>query len=368
MSGNSGRISRLGVALALLAAALAAGACKKPVVAKTEVRPVRTVVVDPKPIDDDRQAVGEIRPRQESDLGFRVAGKLVSRAVDVGVMVKAGSDLARLDEQDFQNKLRSAEADVTSADAVLAEAKGTEDRQGQLLAKGITTRSNYDAALKNLRSAEAKLESAKAALDLARDQLRYTVLKADFDGIVTAIGAEPGQVVNTGQMVVRLAKPTEVDAVFNIAESAFRDRKPEDRPQVLVNLLSNPEVRAEGTVREVSPVADATTRTYKVKVTLDNPPQAMRFGSSVEGRLKETTAPVVVLPGSALYDRGGKPAVWVFDAAAGSVKLKPVTVSRFDANRVIVAEGLAKGDVVVTAGVNRLREGQKVRLLEGAAQ
>ncbi|MGD9786103.1 MAG: efflux RND transporter periplasmic adaptor subunit [Hyphomicrobiaceae bacterium] len=334
------------------------------VVSKPEMRPVRTAIVEPRPIDDDRQAVGEIRARQESDLGFRVSGKVVSRAVDVGVTVKAGDLLARLDEQDYQNKLRSAEADVTSAEAVLTEAQANEDRQSQLLAKGVTTRTNYDAALRNRRSAEAQLESAKAALDLARDQLKYAELRADFEGIVTAVGAEPGQVVNTGQMVVRLAKPDGVDAVFNIAESAFRDRKPEDRPQVIVALLSNPSITSEGIVREVSPVADATTRTYQVKVTLTNPPPAMRFGSSVVGRLKAKTAPVVVLPGSALFDKDGKPAVWLFDAKNSEVSLKPVSVSRFEAGRVIIADGLAKGDIVVTAGVNRLRTGQKVRLLD----
>ena len=331
-----------------------------------EVRPVRTVVVDPKPIDDDRQAVGDIRPRQESDIGFRIAGKIVSRSVEVGVSVKKGDLLARLDDQDYQNKLKSADADVASALAVLNEAKGAEDRLRQLLSSGNTTRSNYDAALKNLRSAEAKLESARASLALAKDQLAYTELRADFDGIVTAVSAEPGQVVNTGQMVVKLALPNEKDAVFAIAESAFRDKKPDERPEIIVALLSNPSIKAEGVVREVSPVADQATRTYQVKVTLKPPHDQFRFGSSVIGRLKAVTAPVVVLPGAALFDKGGKPAVWVFTPATSSVALRPVVVSRYEADRVIIAEGLNKGDIVVTAGVNRLREGQKVRLAQSA--
>lgn len=329
-----------------------------------EIRPVRTTIVDPQPIGDDREAVGEIRPRYESDLGFRVSGKVVSRAVDVGVTVKSGDLLARLDEQDFENKLLSAQADVTSAEAVLTEAKANESRQSQLLAKGVTTRTNYDAALRNRRSSDAKLESAVAALALAKDQVKYAELRADFDGIVTAVGAEPGQVVNVGQMVVRLAKPDKIDAVFNIAESAFRGHSPDDRPRVSVALLSNPSIVAEGAVREISPVADAATRTYQVKIDLENPPAEMRFGSSVVGRLKEQTAPVVVLPGSALFDQAGKPAVWVFNEANSEVSLKPVSVSRFEAGRVVIAEGLAKGEIVVTAGVNRLRQGQKVRLIE----
>ncbi len=352
----------------VLVTGLLLAACKAPDAPTTEVRPVRTVVVDPKPIDDDRQAIGEIKPRYESDLGFRVAGKLVSRAVDVGARVKTGEVLAHLDEQDFQNKLRSAEADVVSAQAVLTEAQGTEERQTDLFSKAVTTRSSLDAAIKNRRSAEAQLDSAKAALSLAQDQLKYTELKADFDGIITAVGAENGQVVNAGQMVVRLARPTDVDAVFNIAESAFRDSAGKALPQVAVNLLSAPEIQAIGQVREVSPVADPVTRTYQVKVTLDHPPAAMRFGASVRGRLKEMTAPVIVLPGSALSDKGGKPAVWVFDPASSEVKLTPITVSRFEKDRIIVASGLSKGQIVVTAGANRLCEDQKVRLIDGAAQ
>lgn len=350
--------------------ALAGGlsGCGQEAPKQTEIRPVRTLVVDPKPIEDDRQATGEIKPRQETDLGFRVAGKLISRPVDVGVTVKKGDVLARLDDGDFQNRLKSSEADVTAAEALLVEAQAAEGRSRQLLSTGTTTRAIYDAALRNLRSNEAKLESARAALALARDQLRYSELHADVDGIITAVGAEPGQVVAVGQMVVRLAPPGEKDAVFAIAEAAFKDREKGDMPEIVVTLLSNPSVVADGVVREVSPVADPATRTYQVKVALKSPPEQMRFGASVLGRLKATTAPVVVLPGSALFQKGGKPAVWVLDAAAGTVALKPVVVARYEADRVVVAEGLAKGDEVVSAGVNRLREGQKVRRLEGATR
>jgi len=150
--------------MALAALAILPG-CKDADVEKTEIRPVRTVVIDPKPIDDDREAIGEIRPRYESDLGFRVSGKVLSRTVDIGDRVKSGSELARLDEQDFQNKLRSAEADVASAEAVRIEAQGTEDRQKQLIEKAVTTQANLDAAIKNRRAAEAQLESAKASFE-----------------------------------------------------------------------------------------------------------------------------------------------------------------------------------------------------------
>ena len=183
----------------------------------------------PNAIHDDRQAVGEVKPRYESDLSFRVAGKVLARRVDVGASVRQGDTLATLDTQDFQNRLRSAEAEVASAEAELVEAQGNEARKAKLLKDGLTPQATYDTALRNLRSAEARRTSAKANLDLTRDQLRYTELKADFDGVITAVGAEPGQNVNAGQMVVKLARPGDKDAVFNIAETAFTDQHPTQR-------------------------------------------------------------------------------------------------------------------------------------------
>jgi len=340
----------------------------KPENVSLEPRPVRTLVVDPKPIGDYRQAIGEVRPRYESDLSFRVAGKVLARPVEVGASVRQGDVLATLDTQDFQNHLRSAEAEVASADAVLVEARGDEARKSKLLSDGWTPKATYDAVLRNLRSAEARLTSAKANLDLTRDQLRYTELKAEFDGVITAVGAEPGQNVNAGQMVVKLARPDDRDGVFSIAETAFADHTViSEHPEVIVWPLSNPELRINGIVREISPVADSTTRTYTVKVTLKDPPPQLRFGMSIAGRLKAGSDPAVVLPLSAVFEKNGSPAVWVFDQTSGSVALRPVTVARYETDTAVIADGLAKGDVVVTAGTNTLREGQSARIAEASS-
>jgi RND family efflux transporter MFP subunit len=241
-----------GAILLAAAASLSIAGCRDEAPRVAEVRPVRVMTVEPKPIDDDRQAVGEIRARHESDLAFRVAGKVISRLADIGATVKKDDVLARLDDQDDRSKLQSTEADIASADAVLVEAQGSENRSRQLLASGTTTQANYDSALRNLRSSEAKLTSARAARDLARDQLAYTELHADFDGVVTATGAEPGQVVNIGQMIVRLARPEAKDAVFNIAEAAFKDRPKEEELGISVWLLANPGVTADGVVRNLA--------------------------------------------------------------------------------------------------------------------
>jgi RND family efflux transporter MFP subunit len=346
----------------LLLAFLVLAGCK-PEDAPATLQLVRALVVDPKSIGESRQAIGEIKPRYESDLSFRVAGKVLSRLVDVGAWVKQGDTLAMLDTQDYENRLRSAEADVSSAEAALVNAQGTEARQARLLKDGWTPKATYDTALQNLQAGEARLKAAKASLDLTRDQLNYTTLKADFDGVITAVGAEAGQNVNAGQMVIKLARPDDKDAVFNIAETAFTDISGA-HAKVIVWPLSNPDLTVAGVVREISPVADPVTRTYTVKVTLNNPPPQLRFGMSVGGRLEGTSALAVALPLSALFEKNGSPAVWVLDQQSSSLTLRPITVARYEADIVIVASGLAKGDIVVTAGVNKLTIGQKVRLAE----
>jgi RND family efflux transporter MFP subunit len=235
----------------------------------------------------------------------------------------------------------------------------------KLLKDGWTPQANYDTALRNLRSADARLAAAKATLELARDQLKYTELKADFDGIITTIGAEVGQNVAAGQMVARLARPGDKDGVFNIAEAGLVDRCNDDA-EVIVWPLSNPELAIEGVVREISPVADSATRTYTVKVTLKNPPPSIRFGMSIGSRWKGSSARVVALPLSVLFEKEGSPAVWVFDQQSGSAVLKPVSIARYDADTVVITSGLAGGDTVIAAGINTLREGQKVRLADAA--
>jgi RND family efflux transporter MFP subunit len=331
---------------------------------RAEVRLVRTMTVASRVVAESYSAIGEIKPRHESDFGFRVSGKLIERRVDVGAKVSKGELLARIEDQDYRNRLLSAKADRTAAEAVLVEAEAAEQRSRTLLEKGYTTRANHEVAVKNLRSAEAKLDSARIAFAMAEDQLRYTELHADFSGVVTAVAAEPGQIVNVGQVVLRIADPSEKDAVFSIAESAFaHPPRPGERPRIIVSLLSNPAVTASGEVREIAPVADDTTRTYKVKVGLERAAEEMRFGASVSGKIERAMQPVIVLPGSALFDRDGGAAVWVVDESS-EVRLKPVTVTRYETDRIIVSDGLAQGDIVVTAGVNRLRESQKVRVQE----
>lgn len=324
------------------------------------VRPVRTVVVAPVTFRLGGSVTGTIEARADADLGFRIAGKLVERTVDVGDRVGAGQLLGRLDDQDQRNALRTAEAARTEAGAALVQARNEEARKRELLANGNTSQALYDVALLSMRTAEAKLVAAQAALQSAQDRVAYTELAADRDGVVTAVGAEPGQVVEAGAMVVRVARPEEREAVFNVAERGIRSA-PRD-PVIEVSLSGAPDVTATGHVREISPQADPVTRTHTVRVALDDPPDALRLGATVTGRLKQEPAPVVELPDSALFQAAGLTFVWVVDPRDRTVRRRAVTTRPGTGDGpVVVTDGLAKGDVVVTAGVRSLKEGQRVK-------
>jgi RND family efflux transporter MFP subunit len=340
------------------------GCGKEEKAAAPQIRPVRTVTVEPRANGETLSLTGEIQPRYQADLGFRVSGKILERPVDVGSQVKKDQLLARLDPQQYRQDFEVAKAEVAKADAEVARSRAQEFRQGELLKNGHTTRVAYDQALKTFRTAEAQAAAARAKQIQASENLGYTELKADADGVISAIGAEPGQVVSAGQMVVRLAQPGEREAVFNIAEASFK-HPPKD-PTVAVRLVSNSEIKTEGKVRYISPQADPTTRTYTVRVSLPEAPREMRLGANVVGSVTVSEGPAITLPASALFDKDGKPAVWLV-GADHTVQLKPITVTRYQDNSVVVGSGLAKGEIVVTAGVHKLVPGEKVRLAEASA-
>src|SRR6516225_9352958 len=208
-----------------LAVILALGGCQKEEqkAAGPDIRPVRTVTVEPTEAGETVSLTGEIQPRHQADLGFRVRGKILQRPVDVGTQVKTGDLLARLDPQQYSQDLEVAKAEVAKADAEVARSRNQEYRQSELLKKGFTTQVAYDQAVKTFKTAEAEAEAARAKQTQASENLGYTELKADADGVISAIGADPGQVVSAGQMVVRLAQLGEREAVFNLAEAAFKN-------------------------------------------------------------------------------------------------------------------------------------------------
>jgi RND family efflux transporter MFP subunit len=329
-------------------------------------RPVKTLVIELAAVSDVGAVTGEIKPRTETDMGFRIGGRVRDRLVDVGMLVAREDVLARLDDTNERNSVRIAEAQLAAVKAELQDAEGNEARQRELLQRGFTTQVNYDAALRRLKAAQANVASAEVSLKDAQERLGYTVLRAEGLGVITAVGAQPGQVVASGQMIVRLARTGEKEAVFNVAEQMFRT-VPRD-PLVEVTLLSDPSIKANGRVREISPSADPVTRTFTVRIALIDPPDEMRLGSAVVGRVVLEAREVATLPPPAMFKNSDQPAVWLVDPVTLTVDLRRVVVLRYENDRVLVSKGLANGDRVVVAGVQRLRPGMKVRLMEGAAR
>jgi RND family efflux transporter MFP subunit len=353
-------LGKIGALVLLLVLA----ACQKEEkTAATPIRPVRTATVELQEGGEKVSLTGEIQPRYQADLGFRVNGKILERPVDVGTEVKKDDLLARLDPQQYRQDLEVAKAEVAKAQAEVARSQAQEYRQRELLKNGHTTQVAYDQALKTFKTAQAEVDAVRARQIQASENLGYTELRADNNGVISAIGADPGQVVSAGQMVVRLAQPGEREAVFNIAEGAFKKR-PTD-PTVRVHLVSNPEIAAAGKVRYISPQADPETRTYTVRVSLPEAPPQMRLGANVVGTVTLDQGKTVTIPGSALFQKDSKPAVWLVEKDK-TVQLKPITVQRYEGDSVVVGDGLAQGDVVVTAGVQKLLPGQKVALMDAS--
>jgi RND family efflux transporter MFP subunit len=344
-------------------AAIVAG-CDKTSPPTSEARPVRTVAVEHGAEGEIVSLTGQVRAEDEVSLAFRLDGRMIERPVHVGDVLKPGQIVARLDPQIQDNALRTAEANLTALEAALTGARLTYSRQQALLKDGWTPRANFDDAEQKLNAVKAEVDAAQAQVRIAREQQRYTTLFADAPGAVTAVGAEPGEVVHGGQMVVQLARQGGRDAVFDVPEQLMRNG-PRD-PEVELFLSNDPQVKATGRVREVAPQADAATRTFQVKVGMTDPTEAMRLGATLSGRIRLTAPPGVEVPASALTETDGRPAVWVVDPKSHAVSLRKVEVLRYDAATVVISQGLDTGEIVVTAGVQTLRPGQKVRLM-GAA-
>jgi RND family efflux transporter MFP subunit len=345
---------------AALIAATVAG-CDKPIPPAQQARPVRAVTVERPAEGETVSLTGHIRAKDQVNLAFRLNGRMIERPVNVGDVLKAGQVVAKLDPQIEQNGLNTAQANLASIEAVLTQARLTFGRQQQLVKDGWTSRADFDEARQKLETAQGQIDAAQAQLRTAQEQLSYTVLHADGPGVVTAKGAEAGEVVQAGKMIVQEALEGGRDAVFDVPEQLMRSG-PRD-PLVQIALTNDPTVRATGRVREVSPQADATTRTWQVKVGIIDPPQGMELGSTVTGRIRLAAPPGMEVPASALTEANGRPAVWVVDPQSKTVSLREVDVLRHDPAAVVISQGLETGDLVVTAGVQTLRPGQKVQIL-----
>ena len=352
--------------LVLLAVATVLASCKPDTkVEAPEIRPVRTVTAAKGKAGETVVLTGHVQAEGEPAFAFRIAGRMIERPVNVGDRVEAGQVLAKLDPENELNELRSAESTLAAAQGQLTYARGDFDRQRQLLANGHTPRARFDQSQNALQSAQSQVDDAAARLRIARDRVSWTTIEADAPGTVTARGAEPGEVVQAGQMIVRLARQGGRDAVFDVPAQLLRSA-PNDS-EITVRLTDDPSVMATGRVREIAPQADPVTRTFEVKVGLSDPPEAMRLGATITGSVKLESEPVISIPAAALTELNRQPAVWIVDPKNLTVSMRNVELLRHDPGTVVIAQGLDTGDIVVTAGIQALQPGQKVRLLGSAS-
>jgi membrane fusion protein, multidrug efflux system len=345
------------VAISLL---LGLSACSKPVPVAEPIRAVKVMTVGTSGIQAAHEYAGEVRARVESRLGFRVAGKLLKRQAEVGQRVKAGQLLAQLDPQDFTLASDAARALVAAAATNRDLAAADFKRFAALKDQNFISNAELERRETTLKAAQAQVDQAQAQLKAQGNQASYANLVADVSGIVTAVEAEPGQVVAAGAPVVRIAQDGARDVVFNVPEDRLRETALGSA--VTIKQWAQ-EGQAQGKVREVAASADPATRTFPVKVAVDAK-DAPALGSTVYVYPASLTqgVQVIKLPTSALFHLGKESHVWLLDTASMIVKSTPVQVATADGNEAVIAAGLQPGALVVSAGVHVLSPGQKVTI------
>jgi multidrug efflux system membrane fusion protein len=347
--------------IAVIMSAVAMSACTAKTEAPETIRPVLTQVVTPGAVAARDVYSGELRARHETDLGFRVGGKLVARAVDAGARVNKGQVLARLDPEDAHLAVQASGAQLASAESDFALAKSELDRHADLLAKKFISQSAFDAKQNAFNSSKARVDQARSQSAITSNQAGYTTLVADAEGVVISVAAERGQVLAAGQPVLKLAHSGEKEVVVNAPESQLaRFKLGQD---VGISLWADPsQAIFHGRIREIAGGADPVSRTYAVRVSALDAPASAQLGMTANVILSSAAdAQLVLLPLSAVANERSDPAVWVVDPKTSQVKLRKVTVGQFREDGVTITSGLNAGEVVVTAGVHKLKSDQVVR-------
>ncbi len=351
-------------ALAALAAALLLAGCQAETAsAPRSERPVQVQRVVFESGGSAREFVGVVHARHETDLGFRVSGKVVERVVNVGDRVRVGDVIARLDPQDLKLQVESAEAEGAAATSNRAQAAADYERYTTLKERGYAAIAEFDRKKAANDEAEGRLGRARRALDLARNQLDYADLKADADGVITATRVEPGQVVAIGQVVAQLAQDGEKEAVVALPETWLGEVR---QAKASVRLWSDGGRSFQAKLRELSPQADPATRTYAARFTILDAEDTVAFGMTATVTLQRPTeGQVAKLPLSSVLNRGNGSTVYVVDET-GALSQRPVTIAAFTADSALVSAGVSNGDRIVTLGVQKLEAGLKVRTVEAS--
>jgi RND family efflux transporter MFP subunit len=349
--------------LILAVSALAAACAKAPEQKPEEIRPVRVLKIGATPATRSFEFAGEVRAQHETRLAFRVGGKMVERLVDVGALVKPGQPLERLDGSDLALAAASAKAQAASAQAEHDLASADHARYKELREKNFISQAEYDRRANALSTAGARLEALRAQHRQATNQLAYAVLAADTAGVITALEAEAGQIVAAGQTVARLARQGDKEIAIAVPES--QREFIEQAQDFSVSLSAKPGKSWKGRLRELAPAADPVTRTYAARIAVIDAGQEIEWGMSARVMaLASTHASKIEVPIAALYSRGEQPQVLVVNGDSIVIP-RPVKTGGIAGERVVIAEGLRPGELVVAAGAQLLRPGQRVRVMEG---
>ncbi len=340
---------------------LSLAACQEEPKAEAHVRPVKAVVVALKTGDIVRTFSGTVRARVESNLGFRVPGKILERRVNAGDTVAAGQVVASLDDKDLRLAEDAARAAVAAAKTRLAVARDALARARALLPKGYTPKALLDQRKLEADAARSALEAAESQARQAANATQYAVLKADKGGIVSAVHAEAGQVVAAGTPVITLAEAGETEIALAVPEQDVARLQP--GAPVELRLWADDAVKVQGAIREIAGQADPASRTYAVRVSVSSPPAAMRLGMTATATLHlGSQTPHVTVPVTALTQVEGRDAVFVASRGTSTVAPRLVTTGGVSGSGVKIVSGLRPGDIVVTGGVQFLTPGKKVRL------
>lgn len=350
-------------AAALLLYHIVSNVFAKPDIVK-EVPYVRTVTVGQETFDNTFSYPGEVRGRYESNLAFQAAGKIISRNVNLGDTVKTGDILMRIDPKDIEQSFDASQAAVTAAEANYKLARDNAARYTTLYNSGGVSKAMMEQYNTQLEAASSNLRQARAQLIASSNQLSYTQLIADHDGVVASVSGEVGQVVAAGTPVITVVQSGEQEVQIYIPENRLDNIKPQQA--ALINFWALTNVSAEGYIREIAPMADSVTRTYKVRVAVPQMPPAVKLGMTAKVHLQNGTESSILLPSAAIYQTGTKAQVWL--VSNNKVHTNDVTIAGYEGNNVRISAGLKQGDIVVVGGINKLAEGQSVRLEAGVSQ
>jgi multidrug efflux system membrane fusion protein len=362
MGDNSGMKAFLPVSAVLLL--LAACGRDAPPAPPADIRPVRAEQVGMRTAYSGTRYAGEVRARYETDLAFRVGGRVQTRAVEVGTQVKAGQLIATLDQSDYALAVTAAQAQLVAAEAEAKLAQQDLQRYTELRAKNFIAQAELDRRQTAADAAQARVRQLRAESARQGNQQAYTRLTAPHAGVVTAISFEAGQVVAAGQPVAQLARSGEREVRIDVPENALDALRA--APGLSIRLWSKPDVKYVGRLRELSPMADAASRTYRARISFLQPDAAVKLGMTATVEVDGESAPSLSVAQTALFRISGQPQVWIVDAQTRKVAARSVRLGELNGDRAAIVSGLTAGEWVVTAGVHKISPGQQVRLVQPA--